>query len=292
MTAPAGVGEAPHAARSDGGAATVMEQVRTENFPVASVLVPRRYRDHLLAVYGFCRLVDDIGDESEGNRERELDWATGELEAAFAGAATHPLFVELSATISKCDLVREPFFNLIAANRLDQVKSSYATYAELVSYCELSANPVGRLVLGVFGAATSTTTGLSDKVCTALQIVEHLQDVGEDFNNGRVYLPRDDMSRFGVDNSELSASSASAAARRLIAFESARAQELLDEGSALLGHLHGAARVAVAGFIGGGLAQLRSLRAASYDVLGTTVKASHTSVARNFFHQYVRARRN
>lgn len=292
MTAPVGVGTEPHAATRASDPAPIMAQAGAENFPVASALVPRRFREQLLAIYGFCRLVDDIGDELEGDREAALDWAVSELEAAFDGTASHPLFIKLSSTISACDLASEPFLNLIAANRLDQVKSSYATYDELAAYCEVSANPVGRLVLGVFGASKAVTVELSDKVCTALQIVEHLQDVAEDFKNGRVYLPGEDLSRFGVDTTELAAPSASPALRRLIAFESARAQALIDEGSSLLGYLHGAARVAVAGFIGGGLAQLEALRTARYDVLGITVKASRTAVAGKFFHQYVCARRS
>jgi squalene synthase HpnC len=278
---------------SDAGAvAPIMDQAESENFPVASALIPRKYREHLLAIYGFCRLVDDLGDESSGDREAALDWAAAELETSFSNTPTHPLFIKLARTIAACVLEREPFLKLIAANRLDQVKSSYATYDELVSYCELSANPVGRLVLGVFGAATATTTALSDKVCTALQIVEHLQDVAEDHHNGRIYLPVEDMVRFGVEPSDLAAPTANSALRRLIAFESSRAQELLDEGSALLGYLGGSARVAVAGFIGGGLAQLDELRALRYDVIGATVKASRAAVASRFFHQYVRARRN
>ena len=291
MTAAVGVGPMPHASTDEADTSPIMAQAAAENFPVASRLIPRRYRDHLLAIYGYCRLVDDIGDEMEGDREAALDWAATELEAAFAGTARHPVFVRLTPTISDCDLAPEPFLNLITANRLDQEKSSYASYRELVGYCELSANPVGRLVLGIFGASSAATVELSDQVCTALQLVEHLQDVAEDWNNGRVYLPADDMARFGVMASELAASTTSPGLRRLVAFESSRAQELLDQGSVLLGALRGSARVAVAGFVGGGLAQLEALRAASFDVLGTTVKASRRAVVGSFFHQYVRARR-
>ena len=292
MTGPVGVEATAHAPSAAGGVPPIMAQASSENFPVASVLLPRKYREQLLAIYGFCRLVDDLGDESPGDRDAALDWAEAELEAAFLNAATHPIFIKLVPTIDGCALEREPFLRLIAANRLDQVKSSYASYDELAAYCELSANPVGRLVLGVFGASTPTTTALSDKVCTALQIVEHLQDVGEDRRNGRIYLPVADMVRFGVEPTDLDAERASAGLRRLIAFEASRAQELLDEGSGLLGYLEGSARVAVAGFIGGGLAQLDALKANRYDVIGATVKASRVAVASRFFHQYVRARRN
>lgn len=269
----------------------VLKQAASENFPVATRLVPARYRQQLLDIYGFCRLVDDLGDEYGGDRLAALDWAACEVDAAFEGHASHPLFVRLQATIASCSLDRQPFLDLIEANRVDQRKATYATYDELLAYCELSANPVGRMVLGIFFATTPETTKYSDEVCTALQIIEHLQDVREDLAAGRIYLPEEDLARFGVSRDALARASADDALRRLIAFEAGRAAELLEKGSGLLAHLSGAARVAVSGFIGGGLAQLDAFEAARYDVLAKDVKASPLSIARRTFAQYVRAGR-
>jgi squalene synthase HpnC len=262
-----------------------MGQATTENFSVASVVLPRRVRRHLLAIYGYCRYVDDLGDEAEGDREHLLDAAESELDAAMLGAASQPIFVELERTIAACNLDRETLANLILANRLDQVKHRYATFDELSSYCALSANPVGRLVLSVFGVSNEVTVRLSDQVCTALQVVEHLQDVGEDYAAGRIYLPEEDLARFGVVEDELSATTTGTALRRAVAFESSRASELLESGSELTSYLRGAARLAVSGFIGGGIAQLDALARASYDVLGQTVKATKSQIAARSLHQ-------
>lgn len=270
------------AARAPGVGGTVdavLDQAGSENFPVASRLVPRRIRRHLLAIYGYARFIDDVGDESDGDRLSSLAAAERELDAAMAGVATHPIFVELERTIELCGLDRQTLLDLIEANRMDQVRRRYATFDELVAYCSLSANPVGRLVLAVFGASNSVTVRLSDAVCTALQVVEHLQDVGEDFEAGRIYLPQTDLERFGVAEADLGAPFASPALRRAVAFEASRATEWLRSGAVLGEYLSGTDRLAVAGFVGGGLAQLHALRLACYDVLGQTVKATKFQIA-------------
>src|SRR5439155_12154962 len=134
-------------------ASAVMEQAGRENFPVASRLLPREDREHLLAIYGFARLVDDLGDEAPGDRGRLLDWLEAELDRAYDGSARHPLMVRLGRTIRARALPREPFLRLIAANRQDQTVSRYRTFSDLAAYCELSANPVGHLVLHVLRGA-------------------------------------------------------------------------------------------------------------------------------------------
>ncbi|MDP9343700.1 MAG: squalene synthase HpnC [Actinomycetota bacterium] len=252
----------------------VMEKAGHENFPVASRLLPRQDREHFLAIYGFARLVDDLGDEAAGDRGRLLDWLEAELERAYAGGATHPLMVRLAKTIRARDLPREPFLHLIRANRQDQSVSRYETYSELASYCELSANPVGHLVLYVLRAATPQRMGLSDAVCTGLQLAEHWQDVAEDFHRGRIYLPREDLERFGCSEEDLARSRPSPSLRRLMAFEVARARGLLDRGAPLAGDLGGRAGFAVAGFVAGGRAALDALEGAGFDVLGRTPRPS------------------
>jgi squalene synthase HpnC len=245
----------------------VMARAGSENFPVASRLLPRRERGHLLALYGFARLVDEIGDSVQGDRLQALDWLEHELDRAFAGAATHPLLVALQPTLTECRLQRGPFVRLIEANRVDQRTKRYETWEQLRAYCALSADPVGELVLAVFGVATPERVALSDAICTALQLTEHCQDVAEDLAAGRVYLPREDLERFGCTIADLQQPHAPAPLRAVVAFEVARARGLLDEGAPLIGQLRGRARLGVAAFVAGGRAALTAIERAGYDVL-------------------------
>jgi squalene synthase HpnC len=255
-------------------AAAILGQSGAENFPVASVLLPRRVRSHLLALYGFARLADDIGDEAPGDRLAQLDWLETELDRAFAGTATHPIFVRLMPTVRACDLPIEPFRALIAANRVDQSVARYETFEDLLGYCQLSAVPVGRLVLAVFGAQSPAQVALSDDVCAGLQVVEHLQDVAEDAGRGRIYLPGRELRASGVGEDELRAASASPALRRVVAVQAARATRLLASGPLLARSLPLQPRIAVAGFTGGGLAALDAIRRSRYDVLATAARPS------------------
>ena len=180
-------------------ARSVASRARTENFPVASLLFPRALRPHLRAIYGFARLVDILGDELPGDRLAALDELEAQLEACYGGEPAWPVMRELQPTIRACSLPREPFLRLIEANRMDQRISAYETWADLKGYCVHSADPVGRLVLGVLGRGDDAeAVALSDDVCTGLQLVNFLQDVPRDLALGRVYLPAEDRRRFGV----------------------------------------------------------------------------------------------
>jgi squalene synthase HpnC len=257
-------------------AEAVMARAATENFPVASRLLPRELRGHMLAVYGFARLVDELGDTLDGRpveRLAALDWLEGELDAAFRGAATHPLMVRLQDTIARCGLQPGPFRRLIEANRLDQRRTRYESWQQLREYCALSADPVGEIVLAIFGQSSPERVALSDRICTALQLAEHCQDVAEDLQRGRIYLPAEDLARFGCEERELSAPSASPALRAVLAFEVDRARALIGEGLPLVGMLHGRARLAVAAFAAGGSAALDAIERAGYDVLAGTPSA-------------------
>jgi squalene synthase HpnC len=244
-----------------------MARAATENFPVASRLLPPRARTHLLAIYGFARLVDELGDEAPGDRLAALDWLSAELDRAFADTATHPLLRALAPTIAACGLSREPFERLIEANRVDQRVHSYDTWAALLGYCHLSADPVGELVLSVFGAASAERIALSNDVCTALQLTEHWQDIGEDLARARVYVPLEDLARHGCTIEDLAAARVSERLRRVLALEAARTAELFRSGVALAASLHGWQRLAVAGYAGGGRAALEALALADYEVL-------------------------
>ncbi len=252
---------------------------RQENFPVASRLLPRQERDNLMAIYGFARLTDDIGDEADGDRLALLDWLDDELELAFRGEAIHPVFQRLTPMIESLHLSPAPFRALIEANRVDQRVKRYDTFEDLVGYCMLSAAPVGHLVLSVFHASTPERIELSDKICIALQVVEHLQDVGEDARAGRIYLPLEDMKHFDCRSDELLAPSASPALRRVVAYEAERAGRFLVEGSPLASTLPWRPRLAIDGFVGGGLAVIDALGAASYDVLAIHCRPTKRSLA-------------
>jgi hypothetical protein len=212
----------------------VMAQARDENFPVALWLLGPRLRRHLLAIYGFARLVDDVGDEAPGDRLELLDRLERELDHP-----QHPVMRTLAATTRECRLPREPFLRLIEANRRDQVVTRYDSLAELLGYCQLSAAPVGELVLRVFGAATPERIALSDRICNALQIIEHLQDVDEDRARGREYL-----------GPPTPPTPPTAPGRPFAG--PAQAGSLLEEGAPLVAQLRGRARLAVAGFLAGG----------------------------------------
>jgi squalene synthase HpnC len=260
--------------------AIVMAQARTENFPVASRVLPRRIRGHLLALYGFARLVDDVGDEAPGDRLALLDWLDAEIDRVYAGAATLPVTVRLAATVRACDIRPEPLRALIAANRQDQRIMRYETIDDLLAYCELSANPVGRLVLAVLGAATPEHARLSDAICTGLQLTEHWQDVVEDLDRGRVYVPLADLARFGCEVDDLRVRPASAEVRSLLAFEVGRARKMLAAGAPLVRTLRGRPALAVAGFVAGGRAALDAIQRAGYDVSGGPPRPSRRAYAR------------
>ena len=248
----------------------VMARAQTENFPVASRALPRRERRHLMALYGFARLVDELGDGDErtpAQRLAALDWLECELDRAFRGQAEHPLLVRVAETVRECALTREPFIRLIEANRVDQRVDRYETWEQLRGYCSLSADPVGELVLGVFGLATPTRIVLSDSICTALQLAEHCQDVAEDVARGRIYLPAEDLRRFGCAEADLEGEHASTPLRAVLAFEVARARGLLADGAPLIAQLRGRPKLAVAAFVAGGSAALDAIERARYDVL-------------------------
>ncbi len=241
---------------------------RAENFPVALRLLPVRTRRHLGSIYDVARVIDNLGDQANGDRgalllafRRDLDlvWSTGR--------PTSPVLQQLVPTVREVALSIEPFDRLVRANLQDQEIHEYETFTALADYCTLSANPVGRLVLDVFGASTPRTRALSDDVCTALQLLEFWQDVAEDRAIGRVYLPRETLRAHGAQDRELDSAHTSPALRRALLAETMRAELLLDSGTDLLRLLHGWARIAVAGYVAGGRATVRALRRADFDVL-------------------------
>ena len=282
----------------------VAAKAAAENFPVALRVLPRRYRAHLTALYGFARLVDDIGDEPLPGlppappRRRSPPPASASSTTSRSTWPRSTTAASPSSTRSgrsrspsaQCAVPRQPLDDLIQANRQDQLVTRYETYDELKKYCELSANPVGQVVLAIMSAATPARITASDSICTALQIVEHTQDVAEDLANDRIYLPREDMERFRVTESDLAKPRAEANVRQLIKFEADRAQQLLDEGAPLIGTLRGAARVAIAGYLAGGRAALKAIADQNYDVLQSTPKPGKADTLAAMARCYLKGR--
>jgi squalene synthase HpnC len=281
-------------AGSDGEAAVaaaMAARARGENFPVALRLLPSRPRRHLLAVYGFARMTDDIGDLApQPDRLRLLDDLESDLGRLRDGTARRPEVRALGPVLAQCAVPLGLFADLIQANRQDQVVSRYQRFEDLLGYCRLSANPVGHIVLHVFGAFSAQRAELSDHVCTALQLAEHWQDVAEDLGAGRIYLPQEDMDRFGCSEADLAAASAAPRLRELIAFEVRRAGEVLDAGAPLVGALRGTARAAVAGFVAGGRAALAAIASADHDVLTGTPLPRKRRVAAELLRAFATGR--
>jgi squalene synthase HpnC len=238
-----------------------------ENFPVASWLLPRELRPHIYAIYAYCRGVDDIGDEAEGDRLALLDEWEAELRRAYDACPSDIRFVALAETVRRIDIPIEPFERLIEANRRDQRVSRYATFDELLEYCTYSANPVGHLVLYMFGYRDEARRRLADATCTALQLTNFWQDVREDLEHGRIYIPQDDLAAFGCSEDELFAGRVSPQFRRMMAFQVERTRKYFRKGLRLLDQVDGRFRMDLRLFNLGGLAVLDAIERQGYDVL-------------------------
>jgi squalene synthase HpnC len=244
-----------------------------------------------MALYWFARVTDDIGDRAPPqDRLRLLDELEADLGRLADGTATRAEVRALRPVVAECGAPLSLFTGLIQANRQDQVVSRYQTFDDLLGYCELSANPVGRCVLYIFGAFSPQAAASSDLVCTALQLVEHWQDVAEDFSAGRIYLPQEDLDRFGCTEADLAADAAAPNVRSLIAFEAQRAGDLLDAGAPLVGTLRGSARAAVAGYVAGGRAAVAAIAAANFDVLGSVPRPRSSRMAAELARTFARGR--
>ncbi|BCB91753.1 squalene synthase HpnC [Phytohabitans suffuscus] len=261
----------------------------SENFPVALRLLPREPRTHLKAVYDVARVIDDLGDQAAGDRTAGLLAFQADLATVWRGGTPRAAVLRrLVPTVRARGLSREPFDDLVRANLQDQRVHRYATFDDLRGYCALSAEPVGRIVLAVFGAGTPRTVALSDQVCTALQLVEHWQDVAEDRRAGRVYLPQEDLAAFGVPETDLDLPATSPRLRRLMAYQTDRAEAMLEAGAPLLGLLRGWARLAVAGYVAGGRAAIDGLRESNWAIMSGSPGTSRLAVVRHLSRGFLR----
>lgn len=244
-----------------------MAREHYENFSVVSWLAPAQLRRDLQAVYAFCRATDDLGDEADGDRLALLDEWEAQLALAYSGEPAHPVMIALQDVIRRAEIPPEPFRKLIQANRIDQGSGRFETYADLLRYCDHSANPVGRMVLHVLGEASEENCRLSDATCAALQLANFWQDVARDYRIGRVYIPQEDMRAFGCAEERIAEGVADDAFRAMMRFEVDRAATLFAEGAPLANRLRGRAKLAVALFSRGGMRVLDAIREQNYDTL-------------------------
>ena len=276
-----------------------------ENFSVGSRLLPKRLRRHFYSIYAFSRGVDDLGDEAAGDRPALLDLWERQLDACYTDSGntvsrspgelddaspTHPYFVALSETIRIFDIPVEPLRRLIEANRRDQQTVRHETYDDLLEYCTYSANPVGHLVLYLGGIRDPGLQVLSDHICTALQLTNFWQDVKRDFDIGRIYIPLEDLDRFGVSEGQISEGRADSRFRALMRFQIDRARQLFIHGSPLSKHLDRTLRADLALFTRGGLAVLRKIERQDYDVLSTRPTLSKTEKTKLLAATWLRSR--
>jgi squalene synthase HpnC len=257
--------------------AEVAARAAGENFPVGSVLFPRALRPHVRALYCYARLVDELGDSYSGDRLAALDELEEQVRLTFEGEPEWPVLRNVQPTVREFDLPREPFLRLIEANRRDQRVTGYETWADLKEYCVHSADPCGRLVLGVLRRLDDPAlVAASDSVCTGLQLVNFLQDVPRDLELGRVYLPAEDRRRFGDPALDRPGDEL----RALLRFEAERAASLLRAGDELRSKIGGRLGRAVGLFARGGLAALDALEEAGWDVFTQRPKPSRARLAR------------
>lgn len=240
-----------------------------ENFHVATWFLPKPLRPHFQSIYAYCRISDDLGDEV-GDRSVALAllnlWGR-ELDACYEGRARHPVFVALAETIRTCNIPKEPFADLLVAFRQDQTVKRYATMDEVLGYCHYSANPVGRLVLYACNEVSEENFRLSDATCSALQLANFWQDVRVDFAKDRVYLPQDDMRRFGVSDETIAGGVVTPELRSLLRYEVDYARSLFGRGLPLIGRVNRDLALDLDLFSRGGLEILRAIERCDYDVL-------------------------
>jgi len=255
-----------------------LAQSHYENFSVASWFLPQRLRQHFFNVYAYCRISDDLGDEvgDPGQSLALLDQWEAELDACYNGVPRHPVFVALAQTVTKFDIPRKPFADLLTAFRQDQTVTRFGRFADVLEYCHYSANPVGHLVLYLCGYRDAERQALSDYTCTALQLANFWQDVSVDYGKGRIYLPLEDIERYGVSEGDIAHNRNTPAFCNLLAFEVARAREWFGKGLPLVQKVDRELAIDIELFSRGGQEILNAIERQRYAVLGRRPAISKT----------------
>ena len=251
-----------------------------ENFPVASLALPGRIRPYVAAIYAFARTADDFADEGERTPDERLallDAWEAKLHSAYEGDATDPVFIAVMATAEETGMPKQLLLDLLHAFRMDVTVRRYRTFEDVLGYCRYSANPVGRLVLHLFGQSRAETTTPSDAICTGLQLANFYQDYAIDLGRGRCYVPLDEMARFGYTEIQNQGPSQDGRFRELMAFQVERAREFLRGGSSILGLVPGRLKLELSMTVRGGLAILDRIADINYDVRRTrpTLRKRH-----------------
>ena len=250
-----------------------------ENFSVASWFLPKPLRQHFFNVYAYCRISDDLGDEVGDTRAvvwQLLDQWESELNACYDGHPRHPVFVALAETVRKFEIPKPEFLDLLTAFRQDQTVTRYATFDALLGYCRYSANPVGHLVLYLCGYRDAERRQLSDYTCTALQLANFWQDVSVDYAKGRIYVPLEDLRRFGVSEGEIRDSRNTPPFCAMMRFEVERAREWFAQGLPLAKKVNRELALDIELFSRGGLEILNAIESQGYAVLGRRPAISRT----------------
>ena len=240
-----------------------------ENFPVVTWFLPKRLHRHFYNVYAYCRISDDLGDEV-GDKQQSLlllDQWEAELKHCYSGDPRHPVFVALRETIRQFEIPQHEFSDLLQAFRQDQAVTRYPRFGDLLGYCQYSANPVGHLVLYLCGYHDAERQKLSDYTCTALQLANFWQDVGPDFEKGRIYIPLEDFAKFGVSEQQLAEKRATPEFLAMMKFEVERARDWFQRGLPLAKQVDRRLARDIELFSRGGLAILRAIERQGYDVL-------------------------
>ena len=249
-----------------------------ENFSVATWFLPKRLRQHFFNVYAYCRISDDLGDET-GDHQASLllldEWEA-ELNACYQGSPRHPVFVALVGTVREFEIPKQTFSDLLTAFRQDQTVTRYETFDDLLGYCHYSANPVGHLVLYLCGYRDAERQQLSDFTCTALQLANFWQDVSADHEKGRIYLPLEDLRRFRVSEDDIASQRNTPAFCEMMRFEVERAREWFDRGLPLVGKVSKELAIDIELFSRGGQEILNAIERESYAVLGRRPAISKT----------------
>jgi squalene synthase HpnC len=256
-----------------------LAETHYENFHVASWFLPEKLRPHFHAIYAYCRVSDDLGDEVGDSAQSLvlLDQWSEELDACYAGRVRHPVFVALAETVRACSIPKEPFADLLTAFRQDQTVTRYGSMDEVLEYCRYSANPVGRLVLYTCGYSDPERFRLSDATCSALQLANFWQDVAEDYERNRVYLPQDAMQRFGVNEAMIASRQATPEFRALLRDQVAYARSLFETGLPLIEMVDADLALDLDLFSRGGLEILRAIEKRDFDVLTARPSISKTT---------------
>jgi squalene synthase HpnC len=241
-----------------------------ENFSVATWFLPKRLRQHFFNVYAYCRISDDLGDEVGDTAAslELLDQWQSELDACYDGTPRHPVFVALAGTVREFDIPRHEFSDLLIAFRQDQAITRFETFDNVLGYCHYSANPVGHLVLYLCGYRDAERQQLSDFTCTALQLANFWQDVSADYGKGRIYLPLEDLRRFGVSEADIASGRNTPAFCSMMKFEVERARDWFERGLPLIGQVDRELALDLELFSRGGQEILRAIERQGYAVLG------------------------